>query len=104
MGASRSYKKLLPPMSYIDSDIFARAEDLADYILYINRTNEFQKYFNWKHRFKVLNEHGYFQTESFHYCRVCEALNYNNKSKKVYSDLEGFWSVSKDCIPAWDSN
>lgn len=102
MGASKhSYKKLLPPGSYIDVDDFARPADLAKYILYMNTTNEFTKYFRWRNKFKILNEHGYFQTESFHYCRACEALNYNNKSKKVYDNLEKFWSA-KDCRPAWD--
>lgn len=104
MGASKSsYKKLLPPRSYIDTENFARPIDLAKYILYMNSTNEFEKFYKWKHRFKVLNEHGYFQTESFHYCRVCEALNYNNKSKKVYNNLENFWSASRDCMPSWDN-
>lgn len=101
MGASKkSYQKLLPPKSYIDIEDFARPVDLAKYLLYLNETAEFQEFFEWKKRFKVLNEHGYFKTESFHYCRVCEALNYNSRQNKVYTDLADFWSIARDCRAA----
>ena len=103
MGASEgSYRRILPPYSYINVDEFASPRDLATYLRYLNNTpNEFLKYFQWKKYFKVLNEHGYFQSESFHYCRVCEALNYNGRDTKVYNDLKSFWSVERDCHPGW---
>lgn len=103
MGASEgSYRRILPPYSYINVDEFASPRDLATYLRYLNNTpNEFLKYFQWKKYFKVLNEHGYFQSESFHYCRVCEALNYNSRDTKIYRDLKSFWSVERDCRPGW---
>lgn len=105
MGASKSsYKKLLPPNSYINIDDFARPVDLAEYLLYINKTDQFYMYYEWKPYYDVLNEHGYFQTESFHYCRACEALNYNDKKTKVYVNITNFWSVKKDCRLPWDAN
>lgn len=105
MGASKkSYRKLLPPNSYIDVDDFARPIDLAEYLLYINKTEQLDSFYEWKRYFEVLNEHGYFQTESFHYCRACEALNYNDKDSKVYANITDFWSVQKNCRPSWDVN
>lgn len=103
MGASKSdYKQLLPPNSYINIDDFARPIDLARYILYVNKTiNVYYSYFEWKKYYQVLNEHGFFQSDSYHYCRMCEALNYNNKSKKVYDHLETYWTKN-DCYPRWD--
>lgn len=105
MGASqKSYRKLLPPNSYIDVDEFARPVDLAEYLLYINKTNQLDMFYEWKKYFQVVQEHGYFQSESFHYCRACEALNYNDKKTKVYKDISEFWSVRKNCRPPWDAD
>ncbi|EFA08198.2 Glycoprotein 3-alpha-L-fucosyltransferase A-like Protein [Tribolium castaneum] len=105
MGASvASYRKLLPPDSYLNVDDYARPKDLAQYILYLNQTGKYRKYYKWKGDFEVLNEHGYFQSKSYHYCRVCEALNYNQRHKKVYQDLSQFWSASRDCHPAWNAS
>jgi hypothetical protein len=104
MGASQeNYRKLLPPRSYLNIDDYAHPKDLATYIRYLNSTGKYREYYAWKRDFEVLNEHGYFQSKSYHYCRVCEALNYNDKKTKVYQDLRNFWNVSKDCHPAWDA-
>ncbi|XP_063915585.1 alpha-(1,3)-fucosyltransferase 7-like [Zophobas morio] len=104
MGATKeSYAKLLPPKSYLNIDDYAQPKDLATHIHYLNMTGHYREYFEWKRDFEVLNEHGYFQSKSYHYCRVCEALNYNTKNTKIYQDLSGFWSVSRDCHPAWNA-
>lgn len=104
MGASKaSYEKLLPPNSYLNVDDFAKPSDLAAYLLYLNSTGKYLDFYEWKENYEILNEHGYFQSQSYHYCRVCEALNYNDKKEKVYKNLEQFWSVSRDCHPAWDA-
>lgn len=103
MGAKSSdYAMLLPPESYINIDDFASPAVLAQYIYRLNTTEEYKNYFKWKKYFAVLNEHGYFQSKSFHYCRICQALNYNDRSKKVYNKLEDYWSVKRDCHPAWN--
>ena len=33
----------------------------------------------WTFDFPALNEHGYFGAPIRHYCRLCEALNFNSK-------------------------
>lgn len=103
MGAkTSSLSKLLPPFSYINVDDFGSPSNLADYVIYLNKTeSELQNYFQWKKYFTVLQEHGYFKSNSVHYCRMCEGLNYNHKNEKVYEDLEDFWST-KNCYPRWD--
>ncbi|XP_044272624.1 alpha-(1,3)-fucosyltransferase 7-like [Tribolium madens] len=104
MGAPvASYRKLLPPHSFLHVEDYARPKDLAQHILYLNKTGKFRNYHKWKGDFEVLNEHAYFQSKSYHYCRVCEALNYNQKHKKVYQDLSQFWGITRDCYPAWNA-
>ncbi|XP_068087137.1 4-galactosyl-N-acetylglucosaminide 3-alpha-L-fucosyltransferase FUT6 isoform X1 [Anabrus simplex] len=94
MGISQEdSKRLLPPKSYIHASEFASPADLARFLQYLDKSHsEYNAYFEWKKCFKVLNEHGYFQTPVFHYCRLCEALNYNDPSPKVYNKLQDFWS------------
>lgn len=102
MGASvDSYKKLLPIDSYLNVEQFANPSSLAEYILSLNETGAFANYYKWKSHFQVLNEHGYFQSPSYHYCRICQALNYNSKNVKVYDDLESYWKEGV-CHKAWD--
>lgn len=104
MGANKNnYSSLLPPHSYINVDDFASPRDLATYLKYLyNAPSELEQYLQWQKFFEVKNEHGYFQTDSYHYCRVCEALNYNDKSFKVIEDLEKYWR-NDVCYPAWDA-
>ena len=58
----------------------------------------------------VLNEHGYFGSPIRHYCRLCEALNYNNRCRfdeviphlecredKSFNDLSLLWSRASSC-------
>ncbi|CAH0564307.1 unnamed protein product [Brassicogethes aeneus] len=104
MGANiYNYKKLLPLGSYLNIDQFASPRDLAEYIKVLNKTEGYLDMYNWKKNFKVLNEHGYFNSKSYHYCRICEALNYNGREKKVYNNLDNFWSVKKNCHASWDA-
>ncbi|KAF2900599.1 hypothetical protein ILUMI_05584 [Ignelater luminosus] len=105
MGSPKhQYRQLLPPNSYISVDDFTAPKHLANYIIYLNNNpHEMKRYFKWKKYFKILNEHAYFQTNSVHYCRICEALNYNSKKNKVYTNLENFWNKYNNCYPAWDA-
>lgn len=91
-------KKLLPPNSYLHVDEFSSPASLAKYLNYlINSPKDFYLFFEWKHNYTILNEHGYFQSQSFHFCRICEALNFNSNDTKVYDRLDQFWSAETDC-------
>nr|XP_012233408.1 PREDICTED: alpha-(1,3)-fucosyltransferase 6-like [Linepithema humile]XP_012233409.1 PREDICTED: alpha-(1,3)-fucosyltransferase 6-like [Linepithema humile]XP_012233410.1 PREDICTED: alpha-(1,3)-fucosyltransferase 6-like [Linepithema humile]XP_012233411.1 PREDICTED: alpha-(1,3)-fucosyltransferase 6-like [Linepithema humile]XP_012233412.1 PREDICTED: alpha-(1,3)-fucosyltransferase 6-like [Linepithema humile]XP_012233413.1 PREDICTED: alpha-(1,3)-fucosyltransferase 6-like [Linepithema humile]XP_01 len=102
MGASREdCRRLLPPHSFLHTDDFAGANALADYLRYLDRDDEhYLKYHEWRVRYRVINEHGYFGSMSKHYCRICEALHYNSAAPKVYTKLEHWWSKDRDCAPA----
>lgn len=101
MGASvEDCARLLPPKSYIHVRNFSSPASLARYLLYLsNSPREYNEFFKWRTQFKVVNEHGYFQSSVYHYCRLCEALNYNDPAPKVYDKLEDFWNKNKDCYP-----
>jgi len=58
---------------------------------------EYNKYHEWRFHFTALNEHGYFGAPIRHYCRLCEALNYNSKEEKLYEDLTVSWSRFSSC-------
>jgi len=102
MGASRQdCQRLLPPLSFLHVDDFADANALADYLRYLDRDDKrYLGYHEWRSRYQVINEHGYFGSISKHYCRICEALHYNPAVPKVYTRLEHFWSKERDCVPA----
>ncbi|CAF4844904.1 unnamed protein product [Pieris macdunnoughi] len=81
--------KILPPNSFLHVDNFNGPDNLADYIKFLSENEHIMlEYHRWRNDFKIVSEHGYFGTKSFHYCRVCEALNYNDRNDKVYSENE----------------
>lgn len=64
---------------------------------------EYMKFHAWRAKYRVANEHGYFNTPVFHYCRLCEALNYNSPEPKIYNDLGIFWGKDNYCYPhTWE--
>nr|CAD7574517.1 unnamed protein product [Timema californicum] len=99
MGAPlEDCRRFLPPGSYVHVDAFKSPRHLAGYLKHLAAMPaEYNAFFSWKKLFKVVNEHGYFDAPVFHYCRLCEALNYNERSRKVYENLDEFWSVRRDC-------
>ena len=60
--------------------------------------DEFNKYHEWRNRYKVLNEHGYSGTDNYHYCRICEALNYNSRTPTVYENIITRYNQSEKCV------
>ncbi|XP_038212080.1 4-galactosyl-N-acetylglucosaminide 3-alpha-L-fucosyltransferase FUT6-like [Zerene cesonia] len=93
--------KILPPNSFLHINNFDKPRDLAKYIIHLSANDEaLLNFHRWRNHFKIVNEHGYFGTKSFHYCRVCEALNYNDKSEKIYNenDLRTFLDPAKLCF------
>lgn len=101
MGAPlEDCQRLLPPGSYLHVDNFRNAKALAEYLRHLGSDNErYLKYHEWRVNYIMFNEHGYFGSASKHYCRICEALNYNSNATKVYHQLYDFWNKERDCIP-----
>lgn len=92
---------LLPPNSFINAYDFESPKALAEKMLFINSTMEtsYLEYQDWRRTLEVVNEHGYFSAPSFHYCRLCEALNYNDEKPKVYGleELAKFLNPATNC-------
>ncbi|KAK4874448.1 hypothetical protein RN001_013808 [Aquatica leii] len=95
MGSTKlNMQQILPPKSYIAVNDFASPEDLAKYLLHLNNSlSELESFFEWKRDFSIFNEHGFTTAPSVYYCRMCEALNYNNKQTKIYKNMEDFVGV-----------
>lgn len=102
MGAPlKDCQRLLPPNSYLHVDHFPDVHLLANYLRYLDQNNEhYLKYHKWRNNYIVINEHGYFGSSSKHYCRICEALNYNSNTTKIYKKLSDFWNKERDCVPS----
>lgn len=93
-------EKLLPPNSFLHVDNFATHEDLAKEIINISNDEEkLLSYHVWRNDFEVVNEHGYFGSKSYHFCRLCEALNYNDESESIYDEsrLKLFFDPNLSC-------
>lgn len=92
--------KLLPPNSFIHFDKFESLTTFAHTIEDIASSYEKLLYYHeWRKHFVVVNEHGYFGTKSYHYCRICEALNYNDGELFTYdkNELELFFDPKILC-------
>lgn len=62
--------RILPPLSYIDANSFATAEDLAKYLMFlVDHPEEYVKYFWWKQHYYI---HGWAKID--HY-RICDVVN-----------------------------
>ncbi|XP_018013010.1 4-galactosyl-N-acetylglucosaminide 3-alpha-L-fucosyltransferase FUT6-like [Hyalella azteca] len=98
MGSPKlNYETFLPPGSFIHVDDFNIPADLARYLKYLlDHPAKYQQYHDWRRRYRVLNEHGYMGAPTRHICRLCEALNYNNKQDQR-ADLEHFYDSERQC-------
>lgn len=98
MGPQREFIfRLLPPYSFLHVEDFRSPQDLATYLSFINKTfkDGYLQFHGWRNSLEVLDE----TTPSAHLCRICEALNFNDKKPKVYgeTDLESFLEIYKNC-------
>ncbi|KAL0893089.1 hypothetical protein ABMA27_014728 [Loxostege sticticalis] len=82
------YEKLLPPNSFLHVNSFNSPRELAMEIIHLSTNDDYIKtYHKWRQNFEITNEHGSFGRVTQDLCRLCEALNYNDKATKVY-DLD----------------
>ena len=93
--------KLLPPNSFINAEEFESAEQLAEFLIFLSENKtEYNKYHLWRQYYSVVQEHGYYGTQASHYCRLCQALNFNSRQHKVYPSLSSWFGKSHCRRPA----
>ncbi|ESO95723.1 hypothetical protein LOTGIDRAFT_95386, partial [Lottia gigantea] len=78
-----NYKEIAPPHSYIDIRDFNNAQEVADYLSYLERNNTaYNKYFKWRKEYKV--------TMGNDWCKLCQTVNVKRIPNQVYTDLDGW--------------
>ncbi|KAM4018539.1 4-galactosyl-N-acetylglucosaminide 3-alpha-L-fucosyltransferase FUT6-like isoform 2-T2 [Anomaloglossus baeobatrachus] len=72
LGTTRkNYERFIPKDSFIHVDDFSTAEELAKYVLKLDKDDKaYQQYFSWRSRLHSVRSTNW-QT---HYCRVCKAI------------------------------
>ncbi|XP_042855623.1 glycoprotein 3-alpha-L-fucosyltransferase A-like isoform X2 [Penaeus japonicus] len=98
-GPVATYKKMLPPNSFLHVDDFDSPEDLARHLLALaTDPKAYNRLHAWRSQYRISNEHGYFESPVYHYCRICEALNYNDPKPKSYDRMQDFWNKEEQCF------
>ncbi|KAF2886822.1 hypothetical protein ILUMI_19351 [Ignelater luminosus] len=83
---NNDYGKIAPPKSVIIADNYDSAEELADYLVFLDKNPvEYLKYFEWKK--------SYYVERNFNYtiCKLCRMLNNASEPPKVYEDILTWW-------------
>ncbi|XP_068115927.1 3-galactosyl-N-acetylglucosaminide 4-alpha-L-fucosyltransferase FUT3-like [Hyperolius riggenbachi] len=84
----RNYERFIPPDSFIHVDDFSSAQQLAAYILDLDKDdNRYQGYFTWRNDFSPKQPEGW----DTHYCKVCNVLK-DVPSYRIMPDLEKWFS------------
>ncbi|XP_064093665.1 alpha-(1,3)-fucosyltransferase C-like [Macrobrachium nipponense] len=92
-----NYTAILPPKSYVDALAFPTPENLASYLLYLNKNDTaYNEYFRWKayHQLPAA-----WSSLANPWCDLCKRLH-EDQSRKVYDIYEWFIKGS-DCLNLW---
>ena len=97
MGAHPDeYKKIAPPRSYIHVDLFESPKELAEYLKFLDKHDEFyNSYFLWKETGHFIN------TKSL--CRLCSMVHLAPHFPMWYTDVNKWWSAYETCQLPHDS-
>lgn len=88
-GTTRQdYEKVAPADSFIHVDDFENAEQLAKYLLKLDKNDHlYNKYFQWKQHYESI--------DTKFWCRLCAMLN--TPRVKVYQNLTEWWEGRGIC-------
>nr|DBA17283.1 TPA: hypothetical protein GDO54_002757 [Pyxicephalus adspersus] len=89
LGPSRkNYERFIPPDSFIHVDDFSSAQELAAYLLSLDKDDQrYRQYFNWRSRYMPVEKRKTWITE---YCKVCKALKEAPAYRSIPSIAEWF--------------
>ncbi|XP_075422876.1 3-galactosyl-N-acetylglucosaminide 4-alpha-L-fucosyltransferase FUT3-like [Ascaphus truei] len=66
-----NYERFIPPDSFIHVDDFSTAQELADYLLELDKDDKrYQQYFNWRSRYRPVGQTDW----TIQYCKACKVL------------------------------
>ena len=84
--------KVAPPHSYIDVRDFKSPKHLAEYLLYLDKTDEeYMSYLKWREFYEVNGAHGIDTA----FCRLCSYVTENNGPKVVHDFRDWFFEKGK---------
>jgi alpha-1,3-fucosyltransferase len=81
----------MPPKSYIDANVFATVEDLAEHLKFLDANpDEYVKYFWWRKHYKIREQ---YIVRGPQLCRICQKLNEPNifYRNEVYTDIKTWY-------------
>lgn len=80
------YSHFAPPHSYIDARDFASPEELASYLMKIDKSDHlYAQYFQWKKYYTV-------DVPDWRgWCDLCRMANDNSLPPKIYPDMKKWW-------------
>ena len=90
-----SHAKMVPPHSFINADDFETVEQLADYLITLDKNDTlYNEYFWWKPYFKVHGEARDFQRAM---CDLCASLHDVERQPKIYHNMTNWWDIQANC-------
>ncbi|KAB7500493.1 hypothetical protein Anas_12379, partial [Armadillidium nasatum] len=84
------YASIAPPHSYINVEDFKTPEELANYLIYLDKNDTaYLEYFSWKKDYFLMNRFGWLSHASS-FCTLCQKLHSDNTEKVYYNLTEWF--------------
>jgi alpha-1,3-fucosyltransferase len=90
LGGS-NYAEMMPKKSYINVRDYESAEQLANYLKYLDQNETaYAEYFEWQRYFRANVD---FSTA---FCHLCQSLH-EDSTPKVYEDMGKWWDTDGEC-------
>jgi alpha-1,3-fucosyltransferase len=90
LGGS-NYAEMMPKKSYINVRDYESAEQLANYLKYLDQNETaYAEYFEWQRYFRSNVD---FSTA---FCHLCQSLH-EDSTPKVYGDMGKWWDMDGEC-------
>ena len=86
------YSQFAPPHSFINALDFESAEQLANYLKFLEQNRKlYSHYFEWRRHFEII------KSPIDDWCKLCEMLNDDSMPQKTYSNIARWWFDDYPC-------
>ncbi|KAB7503106.1 Galactoside 3(4)-L-fucosyltransferase, partial [Armadillidium nasatum] len=93
---SADYSSIAPPHSYINVEDFKTPEELANYLIYLDKNDTaYMEYFSWKKDHILMNRFGWLN-HATSFCSLCHKLH-SDKREKIYYNLTEWFLREAQC-------